>query len=145
MTAIVYASMHHGNTKKVLEEIAKADPSVTLIDVLAQAETDLGGYDRIGIASGVAFGKYYPQMLTFLEKNLPENKPVFFIHTGGSPHMRDDSAAKAIAQARDCTALGTYCCRGFDTYGPFKLVGGIAKGHPNAKELADAVAFYRGL
>lgn len=144
-TAIVYASLHHGNTKKVLDEIVRHDPALTLIDTAAVKEADLSGFDRIGIASGVAFGKYYQQVLTFLEKNLPEDKPVFFIHTGGAPHLRDDSAAKAISDAKHCPALGTFCCRGFDTFGPFRLIGGIAKGHPNAKELARAVAFYRSL
>lgn len=144
-TAVVYASMHHGNTKKLLDEIVRADPQVVLIDTAAAQETDLSGYDRIGIASGVAFGKYYQQVLMFLEKNLPENKQVFFIHTGGAPKVRANSAAKAIADARGCTTLGTYCCRGFDTFGPFKLIGGIAKGHPDAKELAGAVTFYQSL
>ena len=30
------------------------------------------------IASGIAYGKYYPQMLKFLENNLPCDKDVFF-------------------------------------------------------------------
>lgn len=144
-TVIAYVSIHHGNTKKLLDEIVKADPTVRLIDATAEKEADLSGYDRIGIASGVAYGKYYPQMLEFLTRNLPEHKEVFFIHTGGAPHARDCSAAREIAEARHCTSLGVYHCKGFDTYGPFKLVGGIAKGHPNAKELAGAVAFYEGL
>lgn len=29
--------------------------------------------------------------------------------------------------------------------GPFKLVGGIAKGHPNDQDLEDAVEFYKGI
>ena len=33
--------------------------------------------------------------------------------------------------------------RGYDTFGPWKLVGGIAKGHPNARDLDKARAFYR--
>lgn len=37
---------------------------------------------------------------------------------------------------------GTFTCRGFDTFGPFRLIGGIAKGHPNEKELEKARAFY---
>ena len=32
-TAIVYYSKHHGNTKKLLDAIKKADPAVELIDV----------------------------------------------------------------------------------------------------------------
>ena len=143
-TAIVYASTHHGNTKKLLDAIA-ARNEVTLVDAVAQKTFDLNGYDRIGIASGVAFGKYYPQMLSFLEANLPENRQVFFIHTAGDPREGHNAAAKAISDARHCVCLGTYFCKGFDTFGPFKLVGGICKGHPTADEIDGAVRFYAEL
>ena len=143
-TAIAYASMHHGNTKKLVDAIA-ARHDVALVDAVAQKEIDLGAFDVIGIASGVAYGRYYSQMLSFLEKNLPRDRKVFFIHTAGAPREGYDAAAKAVAQSRGCTCLGTYCCKGFDTYGPFRLVGGIAKGHPTDEEIAGAVSFYAGL
>lgn len=76
-TVIVYASRHHGNTKKLVEAIAKAH-AVDVIDADLQQTADLKNYDRIGFASGVAFGKYYPPLLTFMEKNLPAGKEVFF-------------------------------------------------------------------
>lgn len=41
--------------------------------------------------------------------------------------------------------LGVYGCRGFDTFGPFKLIGGIAKGHPTQNEIDGAVEFYGSL
>lgn len=143
-TAIIFASTHHGNTKKLVDAIA-AQYSVTLMDATATKSADLTGYDRLGFASGVAFGKYYPQMLSFMEASVPEGKPVFFIHTAGDPREGHNAAAKAITDARRCKALGTYCCKGFDTFGPFRLVGGIAKGHPTDAEIAAAVAFYAAL
>ena len=36
-------------------------------------------------------------------------------------------------------------CLGFDTFGPFKLVGGLAKGHPDEAEIEKAVEFYSSL
>lgn len=144
-TAIIYASYHHGNTKKLAEEIQKYDSEAVLIDVIKEAAADLNDYDRIGIASGIAFGKYYPQMLKFLSEKLPENKDVFFIHTAGDPRENQNAAAKGICDSKNCHMLGTYFCKGFDTYGPFKLIGGIAKGHPDADELAGVVSFYRQL
>ena len=36
-------------------------------------------------------------------------------------------------------------CKGFDTYGPFKLVGGIKKGHPTQTEINGAVKFFEAL
>ncbi len=144
-TVIVYASTHHGNTKKLLDAIAAKDPELSLLDVVAQKSADLSGYDAVGIASGIAFGKYYPQILAFLEGSLPEGKKVFFLHTAGDPREGQNAAAKAISDARGCECLGTYCCKGFDTFGPFKLVGGIAKGHPTEDEIRAAVDFYDGL
>ena len=143
-TAIVYASTHHGNTKKLVDAIAKEN-EVTLIDASAEKTADLAGFDRIGFASGIAYGKYYPQLLAFMESCLPEDKDVFFIHTAGSPRENQNAAAKAIADARRCRCLGTYFCKGFDTYGPFRLMGGIAKGHPTDQEIRAAAAFYAAL
>ena len=43
------------------------------------------------------------------------------------------------------TDRGGYLCCGYDTYGPFKIIGGLKKGHPTEKEIQDAVDFYIGL
>ncbi len=55
-----------------------------------------------------------------------------------------NSIAK-IAEAKHCSELGRYLCKGFDTYGPFKLVGGIQKGHSDEAEVSSAVDFYKNL
>ena len=49
---------------------------------------------------------------------------------------------KVLAELRSCKWLGEYGCKGFDTFGPFKLVGGIQKGHPTEEEIQGAVDFY---
>ena len=101
-------------------------------------------YQLIGFASGIYFSSFAKQVLSFAEKNLPENKEVFFIGTCGvkSPVVYFDAIRK-IAKAKNCHELGAYLCLGFDTFGPFKVIGGIAKGHPDEKEIADAVKFYQ--
>jgi hypothetical protein len=38
-----------------------------------------------------------------------------------------------------------FACKGWDTWGPFKLVGGINKGRPKEKELDMAREFAKGL
>lgn len=143
-TAIVYVSTHHGNTKKLAEAIASAY-DVALFDGCAESSMDLSAYDCIGFASGIAFSSFYPQMLELMNQRLPEGKSVFFLYTCGTKHKLYTNAAKEIAQKKNCTILGEYGCLGFDTYGPFKLIGGLAKGHPNAAEIADAVVFYEQL
>ncbi|MCR4718972.1 MAG: flavodoxin [Firmicutes bacterium] len=140
-TVIIYVSVHHGNTKKVIEAIASKN-DVDVFDVLSKERINLEEYDCIGIASGIAYGKYYPQMIKFVEGNLPENKKVFFLHTAGSPRENHNAAVKAVADSKSCECLGTYFCKGFDTYGPFKLIGGIAKGHPNNNDIQRAINFF---
>lgn len=144
-TVIIYYSQHHGNTKKLLDAMAAADPDVALIDVTSAGEMDLSEYDRIGIASGVYYNSFAKQVLSCAEKYLPENKPVFFVYTHGAPKVVPLKEVRKITQAKHCPELGVYHCQGFDTFGPFKLVGGLAKGHPTKDEIVAAVRFYQEL
>ena len=144
-TAIIYYSQHHGNTKKLLDVISAMDMSVTLINAAEKIEVDLREYDRIGFASGIYFGSFAKQLLNFASINLPAQKPVFFIATCGSMRKNYFDEIKQLAKKRDCADFGSYICYGYDTYGPFKLVGGIKKGHPTDEEIQGAVDFYNGL
>jgi len=143
-TAILYYSTHHGNTKKLLNAIA-AENDIELIDVTKAGDQDLSGYDRLGLASGIYFSNYAKPFLTYAEKNLPEGKSVFFIYTHGAPKGDFLKGIREITQKKKCLELGAYHCKGFDTFGPFKVVGGIAKGHPTEEEIKAAVDFYKGL
>jgi len=143
-TAIVYYSHHHGNTKKLLDAIALQN-EVTLIDATSSNEVDLSEYDRIGFASGIYYTNFAKQVISQARDYLPEGKEVFYIYTSGA---KDGDFLKGIRQVvneKNSIELGEYHCQGFDTFGPFKLVGGIAKGHPTSQEIEDAVAFYRNL
>ena len=143
-TAIVYFSLHHGNTKKLLDAIA-AQEEVTLINVVENKTADLSAFDRIGFASGIYYSSFAKQLLAFAEQNLPEGRDVFFLNTCGAPAGVYFNAIRKITEAKRCREIGAYQCKGYDTYGPFKLVGGIAKGHPNEEEIKGAVAFYQTL
>ena len=143
-TAIVYYSEHHGNTKKLLDAIAEKH-DVTLINVTKTPESDLSGYDRIGLASGIYYSSFAKQLLAWAEAHLPEEKDAFYIFTHGAPNGMFLNAVRKIAEAKHCRELGDYHCQGYDTFGPFKLVGGIAKGHPTEDEISGAVSFYERL
>ncbi len=143
-TAIVYYSKHHGNTKKLLDAIAEKHP-VTLIDVTAQPDADLSGYERIGFASGIYYSAFAKQIISFANAHLPERKDVFYIYTHGAPKGDFLKAMREIADKKHCREIGEYRCQGYDTFGPFKLVGGIAKGHPTEEEINGAVEFYQKL
>lgn len=143
-TAIIYYSKHNGNTKKLLDAIAEKN-EVTLIDVTAAPSENLGAFDRIGFASGIYYSKFHKTLLKYAEENLPTGKPVFFIYTCGAEKEGYTSAISDIAKKKNAEILGSFGCLGLDTFGPFKLIGGIAKGHPDNDDLANCVSFYEKL
>ena len=142
-TAIVYDSEHHGNTKKLIDAVTTSD--TTLIDVTQTSTVDLAPYDLIIFASGIYYSQFEKRVMVFVENNLPAGKKTALLYTYGA---KRDSYTKKITEAiqqKGSTVLGSYGCLGFDTFGPFKLVGGIATGHPNAEEMDGAVKFVKGL
>lgn len=145
-TAIIYYSKHHENTKQLLDAIQKASSDeITLFDVTKSPVADLAEYDLIGFASGIYYSKFEKRVLAFAENNLPNGKDVFFIYTYG---VEKEGYTKAIREAvagKEANILGEYGCLGWNTFGPFKLIGGIAKKHPNDVELQNAVFFYENL
>lgn len=143
-TAIVYYSKHHGNTKKLIDAIAETG-DVTCIDATGVSAADLSGYDAVGFASGIYYSKFHKSVLEFARKNLPEGKPVFFLYTYGAEKTGYTKAISEAVAVHHAKVLGEYGCLGFNTFGPFKLIGGIAKGHPTNGEIDAAAKFYQGL
>lgn len=143
-TAVCYYSRHHGNTLKVLEAMS-AEGDMDLIDVTTRQSVRLEGYDFIGFASGIYGFEFQKAVVEFARQYLPQGKPVFFVYTYGGAKGTGAKAVAEIAREKDCTVLGEFSCKGYDTFGPFKLVGGIAKGHPDRQDLENARAFYREL
>jgi flavodoxin len=142
MKAIIYASVHHGNTKKVVEAIAK-ECNVELIDATQIKEKDLRGYDAVGFASGIYYSKFHQSVLNFASVNLPQDKKVFYICTNGG--NASYKSIEEIAKRKNAIEIDRFSCKGYDTFGPFKLVGGLAKGHPDESDLKNAVEFFKGL
>lgn len=141
-TVIVYYSSHHGNTKKLVESLAQGR-DVTLIDAAVTETADLRDYELIGFASGIYFGKFHESVLEFAKNNLPQGKKVFFLSTYGG--RSNTKAIEAVVNAKSAQIVGQFGCKGYDTFGPFKLVGGIGKGHPNETDLKNALHFFDGL
>ena len=141
-TAICYYSRHHGNTLNVLEAMA-GEGDVDLIDVTTRQTVRLEKYDCIGFASGIYGFEFQKAVVEFARQYLPQGKPVFFVYTYGGAKGSGAKAVAKIAQEKNCRMLGEFSCKGYDTFGAFKLVGGIAKGHPDERDLENARKFYR--
>jgi flavodoxin len=144
-TLIVCLSEHHGNTKKVADEMA----AVLHADIASPDDLNtatIGDYDLIGFGSGIAFGKHYKGLRKVVARLTLDNKKVFIFSTRGAQRLRSyHNALKKQLEKKGATIVGEFSCRGFDTYGITKLVGGIAKGRPNEQDLFDAKEFARSL
>ena len=143
-TMILYQSKHHGNTKKLVDAICASDPEVQAIDVATvdkdHEEIDLSEYPLIGIASGIYYGKFDQTLLRIMQKSVFDGYMVFGLMTYGGKTNGIRAISRGIARAQRATYIGTYGACGYDTFGPFKLVGGVMKGHPTAEEVKEQAA-----
>jgi hypothetical protein len=73
---------------------------------------------------------------------MPEGKNVFLMYTCGKLGQDFAKSIKNTLSLKRCNILGTYYCKGYDTYGPLKLIGGINKKNPTEDEIQGAVRFY---
>ncbi len=113
---------------------------VDLIDASSQKHAELGQYDLIGFASGIYGGSFHPDVLDFVKRNLTEGKRVFFLYTSAGLGNAK-SIAKAV-EGKSAVVAGEFGCKGFNTFGPFKLIGGTGKGHPDETDLENARRFF---
>ena len=136
-TVIIYHSEHHGNTEKVVRAIAEQG-DVTLLKTPDIAGANLSGYDLIGFASGIYYGKFHEGAIRFAEN-------LFFLYTCGADRKGYTADLLEIAGEKGASPMGTWHCPGFDTFGPFKLIGGIAKGRPNKEDVSGATQFFQNI
>lgn len=138
---IVCTSVAHGNTKKIADAIS----GVLDAPVVLPTSADLGDVELVGFGSGIYRGKFDADLRAFVDSLPQQNgRKAFLFATSGlaeSRILRFSASFVDTLEDKGFDVVGGFSCRGFDTYGPFTLVGGIRKGRPNADDLASARAF----
>jgi len=141
---IIYESVHHNNTEKIAKVIAN-EINAELVNV-KDFKGSLESYDLIGIGSGIFYGKFHKNIRKFIEdiESLSKKKTFVFSTSG---HGGTDSHKKfiEILANKGFDVVAEFGCKGFDTFLPFKLVGGVNKGRPNDEDLAIAREFGKSL
>ena len=144
-TCCIYTSKHHQNTLKVLKHIQRIYPSLELIDAATIEKggrnLDLSEYDLVGFASGIYYSQFDKRIRTIASNALTDNKKVFLVFTSGGDNKWNSHEMNDICRMKHASLIGTFGCLGYDTFGPFKLVGGVQKGCPTEADLARAVDF----
>ena len=144
-TAIVYVSLHHKNTERLITEMSKDFP-IDLFTVSQAENIDFSKYGRLGFASGIYAGRFHKSIFRFLKKRLGElPKKTFVICTSGVGNGLFAQKFSAYLRKKGFTVLTEFECKGLNTFGPFKLFGGFAKGHPNNLDIENGKAFMQRL
>lgn len=140
---IVCASVSHGNTRRVADSIAQ----VLGAKVVSPEQADLAelaGADLVGFGSGVFYSRLHPRLTDFV-KALPAGRGRAFVFaTSGLPEIPLAPFTRPLVRLLEGKGFevdGSFTCRAFDTWTPFKLVGGINKQRPNLGDLAAARTF----
>lgn len=138
---IVYASVHHGNTKKIVEAMAR-ELGAELWDAAAAETIDLSGYQVIGFASGVFYNSMHRSVIKVMEETqFSREQKVFTVITCGVGYRNYASGEAARLREKGAEYLGGFQCRGLDTFGIWGKIGGIARKHPDRKDVEKAVKF----
>ncbi|MFD6396683.1 flavodoxin family protein [Nocardia sp. NPDC060249] len=141
---LVCKSVSHGNTQRVAEAIGQ----VLGGRVVAPADIDpaeLADYDLVGFGSGIYNMAFHPELRRFIA-SLPAGHQgkAFVFRTSGFPEppfRRYVTSLTRDIEKKGFDVVDAFDCRGFDTWLPLRLVGGIRKGHPDATDITAARAF----
>lgn len=139
---IIYISVHWGNTEKIAKGIAET-LNGKLVKVNEVIVDELPKYKLVGVGSGIYYGKHHKELIDFVDKLPPSNgQKVFIFSTAGyNLNWLWHRELKKKLSKKGFDIVGEFSCKGFTTYGPYRLIGGINKGRPNEKDLEDARKF----
>lgn len=138
---IVVVSVHHGNTQKVASALSAVLGSVVK-EPEAVSQEEVLACDLLGFGSGIYFGQFHRRILRFVESLPPlEGKKAFVFSTSGLGKEAYNRSLEERLIRRGCVLLGSFACRGFDTFGPLRLFGGINRGRPDEVDLENARRF----
>ena len=124
-TIILYASRHHGNTKKLVDAIVEAHPEIDTLDVKALGKNEypnLHEYHLIGVATGIYYSEIDKDMARVLTNVLQPQDKVFGLMTYGGKNKWYGKDIDGICRMRQAIFMGVYGCPGFDTWGLARLL-----------------------
>ncbi|MFE9461770.1 flavodoxin family protein [Streptomyces californicus] len=147
---IVCVSVSHGNTLRVADAMAR----VLGASVVTPEEADpreLAAADLVGFGSGVFHGRLHPRLTAFARAlpviRSPRNPQAraFVFATSGLPEIPVMPFTRPPARLLDSKGFdvhgSAFTCRAFDTWAPFRIVGGLNRRRPDSDDLSAAHSF----
>jgi flavodoxin len=142
---VICSSREHGNTRRLAQAIADELEAEVLEPDRASA-AQIATCELVGFGSGIRFTRHYRELFE-LVRGLPAQpgKRAFVFSTSGVGILLWHWALDRQLRAKGFEIVGEHCCRGLDTMGLLRLIGGVNRGRPNAADLEQARRFARGL
>lgn len=142
---IIYESIHHGNTEKIVKIMAES-LNANVIRTSDVNMNTLKDCDLIGFGSGIYYGKVHKNILGLIDNiTTGTNKKAFVFSTSGQGKSEYNKLVEQKLIEKNFEVVGSFACKGYDTFGPLKLLGGIAKGKPDDNDLKKAKEFAKQL
>jgi len=146
---IIYISPHHGNTKKVLDIMAeelKKKHGVKILEVSKADESSIKKSDMVVFGSGIYASKHHVSLLNFVDKlHEHKGKKAVIVSTSGFGLKMFHKSLREKLLEKGFKIIDEFKCKGWNTFGPFKLIGGINKGRPNEKDFEKARKFCKSI
>ncbi|MGC8779185.1 MAG: flavodoxin, partial [Candidatus Caldatribacteriaceae bacterium] len=91
---------------------------------------------------GIFFGRFHRRILDFVDR-LPSGrgKKVFVLSTSGLGQPSYNDFLTAMLKKKDFQVMGSFACRGYDTFSLLKVFGGINRERPNEDDLKASGLF----
>ncbi|MFC4373479.1 flavodoxin family protein [Nocardia halotolerans] len=141
---LVCESVSHGNTQRVAEAMSEVLGGRVVAPGAIDA-AELADCDLVGFGSGIFTMDFHPELRRFIASLPPRQRGrAFVFRTSGfaePPFRRYVSTLTRDLEDKGFEVVGGFGCRGYDTWLPLRLVGGIRKGHPDATDLTAAREF----
>lgn len=142
---IIYESVHHGNTEKIGKTIAE-ELNGDIVRISSVNKNTLNEYELIGFGSGIYYGKLHKNIFDFINGlKIVYNKKAFVFSTSGQGKIKYNKLAEEKLKEKNFEVIGSFTCKGYDTFGPLKLLGGIAKNRPDSSDFQKAKDFAQEL
>lgn len=142
---VVYKSIHHQNTA----QIARAMADVLGAECVSPHECPyekLASCKILGLGSGIYYGRVHDELWQWV-RDMPEEYKqhlgIFIFTTSGLPVFAKllHGPLKSALMKKGYDVMAEFSCRGFDTWGPLWLTGGLNKKHPNERDIQRARDF----
>ena len=140
-TLIIYKSYHHQNTYRLIKHLKdKYNFELLNVDEIDN-NLDLSKYDYIGLASGIYGFEFHKDIISLINKRNINNKKVFLIFTSCLDKASFASSIKKELLKFNNEIIGVYHTKGYTTFGPLKLFGGVNKNRPNESDFVNLDLF----